>query len=484
MKPRTLMCITAAVLFAALAIPARIAGQEEGQGHHHYKLLDLGTFGGPQSSVFLPDGQEQFAVTSVIQLPGGQSLGSFDIGFADSVSGIYILADRTNKSVDVIDTSTNSVINQLKPGFVGFTGNNNTSGPNGVLIVDYIDHSEVWAGDGDSTVKVIDLETGLLIAPPINTGGTARADELCYDPNDGVILVGNDADNPPFVTFISGTSRAILGTIKMDGINGPPATNGIEQCQWSPLTGKFYLNIPQVGGTPGANDTPGVVLQIDPVSEQIEHTFSLAATNCRGNQGMAIGPDHQILLGCSNSGTDSVIIDERDGGVLAALPGESGSDEVWYNPGDNHYFLANGNHETSGTLTPQLGVVDPGASAGSHEDPSATSALGSHSVAADAVNNQVYVPVNNKTLGGALSGICGVHGGDNSKGCIAVFTATNDDPGQFCSSGKPSVTDKATAIQQSYCVPQGGVCNFFRCCPGLTCTFVGGLRLKCEKNPF
>lgn len=55
MKSRTLMCITAAVLFAALAIPVRIAGQEQGQGHHHYKLVDLGTFGGPQSSVFLPD---------------------------------------------------------------------------------------------------------------------------------------------------------------------------------------------------------------------------------------------------------------------------------------------------------------------------------------------------------------------------------------------------------------------------------------------
>jgi len=369
---------------------------------------------------------EQFAVASIIQLPAGQSLASFDISFVDSidsVKGTYILADRTNRSVDVVDARTNTVINQLTPGFIGFTGDNNTSGPNGVLVVN---HSQVWAGDGDSTVKVIVLQPkgGRLIAN-ISTGGTARADELCYDPNEQLILVANDADDPPFVTFVSSTSHTILKQIKMDGNNGTPqATNGIEQCQWDPRTGKFYLNIPQVGGTPGTNNTPGVVLQIDPVSEDIENTFLLASTDCRGNQGMAIGPDHQILLGCSNTGTDSVIIDERNGDVLVALPGESGSDEVWYNPGDNHYFLANGNRKTGATLSPQLGVVDPMASEGTNEDPSATSALGSHSVAADPLTNQVYVPVNNKTSGGALTGICGAHGGDDSKGCIAIFRAT------------------------------------------------------------
>lgn len=54
MKSKTLTCITAMTLFAALAIPVRLTaqGQKEGKkDHHRYKLIDLGTFGGPASYI-------------------------------------------------------------------------------------------------------------------------------------------------------------------------------------------------------------------------------------------------------------------------------------------------------------------------------------------------------------------------------------------------------------------------------------------------
>jgi probable HAF family extracellular repeat protein len=56
MKSRELMCIQAIVLVAAMAIPAGLAAQDNhgktsNHKHHHYKFIDLGTFGGPQSWV-------------------------------------------------------------------------------------------------------------------------------------------------------------------------------------------------------------------------------------------------------------------------------------------------------------------------------------------------------------------------------------------------------------------------------------------------
>jgi hypothetical protein len=370
---------------------------------------------------------EVFGLTSVIDLPDSQKLGAFDISFVDPANGVYLLADRTNASIDVVDTSTNTLTHQFKPGFAGATGNNDTSGPDGVLVAN---SHQIWVGDGNSRVWVLDLTSsppGAVIAGPISTAlkgpGTdaTRADELCHDANDHIILIANDASSPsPFVTFISSTSFSVLGHIVMDGTKGTPnATGGIEQCQWSPKTGKFYLNVPNPAG-PNADN--GVVLQIDPVSERIEQTFSLAGSGCGGNAGMALGQFPQALLGCSNAGPNSVVINLNSGAIIGTLAGEAGADEVWFNPGDNQYFLGNGNHLTAvgGGHAPILGVVD---STGKRPDFSPSTAVGSHSVAADPVKNQVYVPINSNPAQGGASGICGANGGSNANGCIAVFTA-------------------------------------------------------------
>jgi hypothetical protein len=396
---------------------------------------------------------EVFGVTRVINLPDSQKLGAFDISFVDLANGVYLLADRTNKTVDVADTgtSTTTLMHQLTAPAPGFVGNvlcpvtntaNDCAGPDGVLVAN---GHQVWVGDGDSRVWVLDLTSsppGKLIAGPISTAlngaGTdpTRADELCHDPNNHIILIANDASSPhPFVTFISSTSFGVLGHIVMDGKGGrPDAAGGIEQCQWSPKTGKFYLNVPN----PASNPNDGVVLQIDPVSEKIEATFSLLGSGCGGNAGMALGPFPQALLGCSNLGPNSVIINLNSGSVIGTLAGEAGADESWYNPGNNQYFLGSGNHLTAvgGTAAPILGVVD---ATGKKPDFSPTTAVGSHSVAADPATNQVYVPINSNPAQGGASGICGAHGGSNANGCIAVFTVISgkDDKGKCVAQGGP-----------------------------------------------
>jgi hypothetical protein len=369
---------------------------------------------------------EVFAAKSQITLPNGQMISTFDISYDDPVLELYLLSDRTNQAVDAVNTRTNQVVAQLGQGtFVGFTGNNDTSGPNGVFTVH---HREVWAGNGDSTVHVIDLKTQQT-THIIPTGGAFRADEGCFDPRNNLVQIANDAehDNPanwPFISFISTKTYQILGKITMDGTNGTPkATNGIEACQWNPRTGKIYLNIPEVNG-PGNDTVPGAVLVIDPKLMQIVQTYTIPLASCAGPQGMALGPDHQILLGCNAPGptgtNPTAVIDERNGAVLATIPNESGSDEVWFNPGDDHYFLA---RSSAVAATQLLGVIDANTLTA---DPSAFTALAgtpnAHSVAADPIFNQVYVPIP-----AAHSTVCSSAGGSDAQGCIAVFTASKHD---------------------------------------------------------
>lgn len=76
MKSIALMSITAGVLFATLAIPPLVAqgNQDHHHQYHHYKLIDMGTFGGPQS--YIVDAG----------IPGGKFVNSRGVftGFADS----------------------------------------------------------------------------------------------------------------------------------------------------------------------------------------------------------------------------------------------------------------------------------------------------------------------------------------------------------------------------------------------------------------
>ena len=377
------------------------------------------------------------AKTPAITLPGGAKITSFDISFVDPVIGVYLLADRTNKAVQAVDTYTNTLFTPYTatPPFAGVahnangTVNNDKSGPDGVLTVN---HREIWAGDGDSTIKVIDLFTGKT-THVINTGGVNRADELCFDPRDQLVMMANDAESPfPFVTLISTRTYAVLKKIVMNGTNGTPkATNGIEQCQWDMRTGSFYVNIPENNGK-GDDKTNGAVVEIAP-SGQILHNWVVPVATCAGPQGMAVGPFNKLLLGCNNpnktSNSTIFINNSKGSGPIIVIPGEDGADEVWYNEGNGHLFLG-----LSGGSNPQrLGIIDV------QPDPEVTDTsvkIGlpntaatphgtNHSVAADPIFNQVYVPIAS-TSG---STICGISGGLDSQGCIAVFVEQGtDDP--------------------------------------------------------
>jgi hypothetical protein len=381
----------------------------------------------------LPAAAQDETVFPVAQvtLPGGQKIVSFDISYVDTSLGLYLLGDRTNKAVDVLNTSGPSFLMQAGKGlFAGATGNNNTSGPDGVLTVN---GAEIWAGDGDSTIKVLSVRDGSLITV-ISTGPASqnRVDEMCVDPVHDIVLAANNASSPwPILSFIQGKGHQVIKQIALDGTTGtPPATNGAEQCQWNPRTGQFYVSIPEFNG-PGDNSAPGGVAQIDPVTLTVVQTLTVPLSACSGPQGMAIGPANglnggtgQILLGCNGGPNQpatrptAIVDDNLNPSTIFTVPQEWGSDMVAFNSANNHYGLA----RSSATPNQVLGVID---SLGGSTDPDLfvkpAGAPNAHSIAADPVHNTFFFPT---PTGSTL---CSSVGGNDAQGCILVLNIQNDD---------------------------------------------------------
>jgi DNA-binding beta-propeller fold protein YncE len=309
-----------------------------------------------------------FALQETLAVPG-KPLTGFDISWVDPETHQLYLSDRSNNSIDIFDTRTLQFIARVG-GFVGNgPGGYDRGGPNGVVVID--SPHEAIAGDGDSTVKMIDLDAKPpKIAATVATGGTERADELSYDAADDLAMVANPGEKPPFVSFISTKSNKVVGKIAF-----PDATDGLEQSVWDPIRDLFYQVVPELKHGDGA------IAEIDPKTMKVTHTF--AVRECHG-AGLTLGPDGKLLIGCTRK--QSIVMDAMTGKVVAETPKVTGSDEVWYNSGDRRYYLA-AVRDPSG---PVLGIID--ARTNLWVENLAT-AYPAHSVAADPSNNRVFVPM-------------------------------------------------------------------------------------------
>jgi DNA-binding beta-propeller fold protein YncE len=328
-----------------------------------------------------------------LQVPG-QPLASFDIGFVNA-GGIYALSDRSNAALDFFDAATGRFLGRVA-GFKGYekAAGFDEAGPNGVVAVG---KDQFWAGDGDSTVKAVDLRTRKVIAT-ISTGGKKRADEITYDPRDHLIIAVNNADDPPFVSFISTRTRKLLGRLELKR-----ASDGAEQPVWNPASGLVYLSIPSLDGV----KAQGAVAVIDPRTRRL--IKFMPVQRCMP-AGLALGPHDSLLLGCSDDAVAagfparSFVMSAATGRILARLPQVGGSDEVWSDPKAGRYYLA----AVANTGGPVLGVVDSRTNRWIGNLPTGPHA---HSVAADSATGRVFVPI----AAGSAPGC--------ARGCIAVFAA-------------------------------------------------------------
>jgi hypothetical protein len=333
--------------------------------------------------------------------PAAPAVFSFDISFVDPTAHQLYIGDRTTNGVTVIDTQALKYVMTAGQGmFAGFKPNNpdgsppNNAGPNGVVP---IGNGLVMAGDGDSTLKVVNITTGALVATipavnpyvgaalPATCGGAGtptgtplatnqRVDEMAYDPTDGLVLAINDAACPPFGTFFSTTAPfAARGSIAFQNANG-----GAEQPTWDPTQNKFIQPFPSTIANAG-----GEVDLIDP------HTFAITAqfpvTNCQPN-GTALGPNETLFLGCSSKALPQQLltINATNGATLNSISGVGGADEVWYNPTANRFYAAASNNASG----PVVVVAD---GTGKLITTAATS-TGAHSVAVDPTSDHIFIP--------------------------------------------------------------------------------------------
>jgi DNA-binding beta-propeller fold protein YncE len=339
---------------------------------------------------------------ATIDIPGNK-LEQFDIGYVDADAGRYYVTDRSNAAVDIFDTRKFAYVGRVE-GFVGLKFNPDKrpaivlSGPNGLAFD--ATQKQLWAADGDSTVKVIDVAADPpKIIASISTGGQRRADELGVDSQDGVVLVGNNADKPSFVTFISTKpDHAILAKIEM-----PDASDGIDQPLYVPQTGLFYASVPVWK----EDKKKGGLAVFDP--KTLKMTKLIPIDEC-GPLGLAQGPGTKVIVGCgagSKTRTPelpnpiTVIIDVATEKVVKVIHELGGQDEVWYNPTTRQYYTASRDLPSG----PVLGVINADTDTFVESIPTGENA---HSVAADSKNNAIFVPLT------APNPAC-------ANGCIGVY---------------------------------------------------------------
>lgn len=250
-----------------------------------------------------------------------------------------------------------------------------------------------------------------------NVGLNATAGFVCPDPSNPQVNSGVSG-TPPYITGTAsipchhGPVMTAAGTFCNQvtpgaGCNGALALAGLGGHIWNPNTGHFLLT----NGNATGNLTVGTVDEIDPRPGNPNGPVvinSFLTPNCMPTS-ITQGPGNNFLVGCADHDGEAFppneyVIDGTSGKILATITQVGGVDEVWYNSGDNRYYLAARDMPTG----PVLGVIDAKTNLWLQN---VVTNSNSHSVAVDPSNNHAFVPLQ------AGSG-CTTQ---SANGCIVVF---------------------------------------------------------------
>jgi hypothetical protein len=243
---------------------------------------------------------------------------------------------------------------------------------------------------------VIDLKTRKIV-DTIATGGKKRANETDFDPVDQIFLVGNDGTpgvEPSFVTLISTKpGHKILAKISIE------RARQIDAPRYNPKNGLFYVSLPVINNT---NNKGGIAV-IDPREAKVLRIIEVM--DC-APQGLALGPDDHMILGCNAGSSGSkipaltTVFDLKTEKVIASTPKMGGSDMAGYVERLGLYVV--GGRETP--TGPGIALLDAKINEWIQNIPAPPNA---HSVIVSQATGHILVP------SAKTGGFCG--------GCILVF---------------------------------------------------------------
>jgi hypothetical protein len=239
--------------------------------------------------------------------------------------------------------------------------------------------------------------------------GSAAADGPLGLPGFGVTPSGKSYTIPchhgPIVDQTLGTfcSQTAPGS-NCAGALGPAGLGGMA---WNPNTGHLLQTNPNSIGITNI----GSVDEIDPRLGNPNGPVvvnSFVTPNCMPTS-IVQGPGNNFLVGCADHDGEAFppnlyVIDGTSGAIISEITNVGGVDEVWYNSGDNRYYVAARDMPNG----PVLGVIDAKTNTWLENVSTNTN---SHSVAVDSGNNHAFVPLQ-------AGGICT---SQSSNGCIGVF---------------------------------------------------------------
>jgi hypothetical protein len=373
--------------------------------------LVLAACGGSDSPPQFPVLEQAIGIPGV----GATTNYNFDIGTIDSAAGRYYYTDRTNKSVDVIDTHTNKLVAQYTAGFAGTGASSAVSGPDGINLVpaNASQPATIYVGDVDS-VKILDRGTGALIKNLVVGTSGHRADEGCFDPDDNLYMISSPNEPVPFATYISTLTQTIVAKVMFKEVGGRPS-DGLEGCEYDPATKSFYVNNDGSAANPHGEVNVIAAAAIKALAAGATANYTdlqpavkaFALGNCDPT-GLAQGPNSEMGVVCRPGAVGAPLnfyVMNRSTGAIVATLAAGGGDEVTYDSATNKYYVAAYTWNPSGIssggctaavpCTPVLQVVDAGTHTLAARVP--TGNFG-HAVSVDPVTGQAYMPISSPSL--------------------------------------------------------------------------------------